>query len=869
MRNGVWIAGWVALGVLAACGERGDLPPPEGGLGRIAAGLAVPAELAEEVPAVKFEVVAEDGSTQANVVAVEASPPEFGGSALEGQRGASWYLSLNPGRYLLRAIPLNASSKPSTVCGMATSFATVSAGKTTEIRLVSNCTTGGSGGLDVSVRLNQGPFISELSFIDGTRICASEAAELTLSATDRDDDALETSWRVTSTPEGAGGGDFCFATSNTQAAFAASAPGRYGFEVQVSDRADTASLEFHIDIVDCGDIPACPGAVFDFPGATAVAGRCDCDAAFCGDGVVEGSEKCEPPGVGNCNTDCSLIGDVRTAFASQPPKIESATITSADASFDGKTALLRVEVAKQDIARVGSALSFFGEGDKVFTLFDEDAANGNLAKDGVYTGKVSVSAASLDKAAARSELAALRAPSESAFDGREVSGSEAIAKFPSTTDLATGETFDIAFRGFSSTDPGKTLMVTDVSVVEDPARTFDLCNGQGDPDGAWTFKTLMTAMANTPATGIAPEDFVRNWLQQFSASNPISNGEFTEPRPMMDDFIAEWEQISGVPPGGPLDLNLAPFRLLAIVNRLDLTTNLGYGGNAGEGRFVFAVLDPTNPCAFKRFTVILEYGIPLSKCVSIQNYACQWQALDSLPFPSAAYNDALQALTDVFALAGANPAQLPNQSAINQVRTNDNALAQVGWEFREFKPEGPGGANPGMLAHVGLALQPRHETPEHFAHPDTVNLSLDFSSFVMSHLQAVLSETHTVPEFWPAGTPFQAATVTYQPDNFFEAPPPATQTLPDFEARQKFSLNTCSGCHGGETLTIFTHVSMRPPGDPATLSGFLTGITVTDPADPSTTRTFDDLARRNQRLDALCTQSCSLQFLSGPTAKVH
>ena len=35
-------------------------------------------------------------------------------------------------------------------------------------------------------------------------------------------------------------------------------------------------------------------------------------------------------------------------------------------------------------------------------------------------------------------------------------------------------------------------------------------------------------------------------------------------------------------------------RLLAIVNRLDLRKNAAYGGEAGEARFVFGVIDRNN-----------------------------------------------------------------------------------------------------------------------------------------------------------------------------------------------------------------------------------------------------------------------------------
>ena len=62
-----------------------------------------------------------------------------------------------------------------------------------------------------------------------------------------------------------------------------------------------------------------------------------------------------------------------------------------------------------------------------------------------------------------------------------------------------------------------------------------------------------------------------------------------------------------------------------------------------------------------------------------------------------------------------------------------------------------------------------------------------------------------------------------------------------------FALNTCSGCHQAETGAPFLHVGSRFPGEPTPLSGFLTGITVTDPISGAL-RAFNDLQRRQQDL---------------------
>lgn len=72
----------------------------------------------------------------------------------------------------------------------------------------------------------------------------------------------------------------------------------------------------------------------------------------------------------------------------------------------------------------------------------------------------------------------------------------------------------------------------------------------------------------------------------------------------------------------------------------------------------------------------------------------------------------------------------------------------------------------------------------------------------------------------------------------------------DNEARHQLSLNTCNGCHSGETGTSFLQIFPRLPGQVSQLSGFLTGETVPDPV-TGAQRSFNDLARRARDLATL------------------
>ena len=126
-------------------------------------------------------------------------------------------------------------------------------------------------------------------------------------------------------------------------------------------------------------------------------------------------------------------------------------------------------------------------------------------------------------------------------------------------------------------------------------------------------------------------------------------------------------------------MNRLPFRLLAIVNRIDLAKTSAYGGaQPGETRLVFGLLDVTgcpthNTSPTRQMTVIFEYGDPLNSCQPLKIARMNGSHFSSLAIGSPAYNAALQNLTDDVTLANSAPSK-PNRSAINRVRTNEIAL---------------------------------------------------------------------------------------------------------------------------------------------------------------------------------------------------
>ncbi len=452
----------------------------------------------------------------------------------------------------------------------------------------------------------------------------------------------------------------------------------------------------------------------------------------------------------------------------------------------------------------------------------------------------------------------------------------------------------------------ESLLVRSAAVVQDPARTFDPCTGAGTPGGVWTFAHLMREMAQ--GSGTTPENFTLQWLSNWL--NPITiNGDTVAARTtMFNTVIQPWAVASGVSASlvnsfgilsvslsGPLNLEVAPFRLLAIVNRADLgrTTSgsSGYGGtvsarpvDAGELRFVFGVVGGAgsnygggNPssCQFLPFSVIFEYGVPVSGCSAVVAWAKKWTQLNTFGGFTPAYLSQLQNITESVVLHGAAPSK-GNQNAINQIRTNEIALAQR-WELREFtlSNEAPslGTDTPasGLLRPHTVAQTPNDSPPFSFTGNPTIN------AFVLGPVRSGVSLPVTLPG---GATPARCSSNYTVPFSFLGAPFRGGNAMVDFStawtafganstspqdvcARHAFSLNTCNGCHAGDTGTVFTHIDPSA-SVPVTLSSFLTGggagftSAVNDTQFGSPTWQFADLQRRFERLYDLskCT-ACS------------
>ena len=353
-------------------------------------------------------------------------------------------------------------------------------------------------------------------------------------------------------------------------------------------------------------------------------------------------------------------------------------------------------------------------------------------------------------------------------------------------------------RLLRSVDPEKELLIRDLSVVEDPARTLDPCEEPSGSPGAWTFAAQMTRVARQ-AGWEDPSAFVLQWLRSWEQDQQL-NGFLVPGRPRMEGaLITPWLQASG---GDSLDLARAPFRLLAIVNRMDLRASEdGMPVDAGEARFLYSAMDGN--CRASGFSVAFEYKLAAGSTEEVVAWAQRWHQLGNLEF-GPDFNDALQQITD----------DLDGQLA--DIRTNEILVNFFDWELRAF-----------TVGDGNLQLSTLNQTPD-----GSLQGSPELASYINEHQDEILAGTHQVPQQMLGG---------YSTLSYFWNPPGIADP---FETRHKFALASCNGCHFAETATQFVHVLPRGQHEPAALSNYLSGENMPVLDGLSQPRWFNELGAR-------------------------
>jgi len=346
------------------------------------------------------------------------------------------------------------------------------------------------------------------------------------------------------------------------------------------------------------------------------------------------------------------------------------------------------------------------------------------------------------------------------------------------------------------------LAITDLAIVND-RRT------------AWQFKTLISNMVTlargqTVPTNQQLDTFVRRLFAAWQSDQRVNS--FTAPRrQLVQNFLNDWPKL---PNTNLLDLDRAPFRLLAIFYRPDLKKT----GTAGEGRFVFGLLDQSG---FQMSTVfIFEYHLPIVRRNGVLQdakfWATRWHELGAHKPTSTEYKRKLEDITNRFVGRNTRPAGV-NGNALAQLRTNDFSFGQP-WELREFVLSG---------ASAGLTQVTVKQTPDISFNNSGASRS-HLISWMAANRTQLLNNSFSLPETLPPLSGFSARPLlgASAPTNFGQTwlegvPPPKGVTSTDWQKMTRnLSLATCSGCHAGSTQTFFLHVEPRSQNAESRLSFF-------------------------------------------------
>ena len=448
--------------------------------------------------------------------------------------------------------------------------------------------------------------------------------------------------------------------------------------------------------------------------------------------------------------------------------------------------------------------------------------------------------------------------------------------------------------------PGRELFITDPKVVDDARAKYP---------GPWSFGGLVNELVGEGKAGAC----MRAWLETWVLKQTV-NGFDVPARPgIMAKVIEPWQKRDGFDPkaGTPWmpKLENAPFRLLAIVNRMDLCASqlvdvvgqtreqwkaagklpvfealldratqsapapndkvprkitvpslatldlakfdprtgikrepasafgwYGFRGGPvdqepdfGEGRFVFGAVDEKGQPLAGGWTVIFEYTLPGRKEPkkttttkdkpedkgkiltpvrrrTLREWATQWHMLSFEEPGTGVFNDRLENLTRHFT----HRAPSNDTPPLGQLRTSEAAFG-AGRELRQF-----------ALDQDLLKLSPLAQTPApEFARKDGPETRV-LAQFLREGAPLIRSGIHVIPavlQLRHESTPVLGGNAIIPAEN------PAFQWNPKqgvpAPVRRVFSLNTCTGCHAGETDCSGLHVAPRAEGSRAVLSAFL------------------------------------------------
>ena len=303
-----------------------------------------------------------------------------------------------------------------------------------------------------------------------------------------------------------------------------------------------------------------------------------------------------------------------------------------------------------------------------------------------------------------------------------------------------------ADAGAIQVDRGREILVTDDATLAKLSS-----NAAGD---ALSFRHAMERLPTSDAAPASTLAWLRAWSQRLRDEGEAARADLLDAKvtcPWLrrvsqnacsDSCDACADQV--------LSLEAAPFRLIAVANRTDLSVMPDRAADGGEGRLVYGLTDGPADAADSQalpFTVIVEYA----QAGSAADWATRWHALGAVgegEFPSE-----LAKLTAAFV----------DEGTLAQVRTADAVTGSL--VLHQFH----------LVAGALVAADVRN-TPDWGAVSEGA-----VRAFCADNAGAIENGTHVLPATWLA-----------QSSALHVTPPAYVSTIAEHDALMQ---GTCGGCH--------------------------------------------------------------------------
>jgi hypothetical protein len=363
-----------------------------------------------------------------------------------------------------------------------------------------------------------------------------------------------------------------------------------------------------------------------------------------------------------------------------------------------------------------------------------------------------------------------------------------------------------------------TLFINSPEVVND---------ARAKGEGKWSFAYLIREILELPAPGTAPallaaeQAAVDGFIAKFNQSGNVNGLPPPRRNATSNTLKSSWGTRKGSDGKSYRTFADAPFKLVAIMNRMDIVKKGQDAVNAGEGRFIFGFTGGLP------MTVIFEYDLPIGSLsnksmASRAQWAKRWHNLKTfltdtdaakpgvqpdqrvgaaLKFSNKAdYLNALQGITELFANRTAQTRTGGTQAAISQIRTNE--FISSPWELREIV------RNRNSAGKANLVLTTVKNNPDTKFRSGTRGFSAWVNSNVECSVATDLNSCRYKTGNGQLPAVFASTVNQREPLLAASAPVSFEWFSGSTNVKQRFvALNTCSGCHQSETGTSFLHVS--------------------------------------------------------------